>query len=176
MDTTKNIDKNLMEQLRKLTHALGRHHLHQFHAFGPFANPHHGQGRVLTILKMKEEITQKELGYLLDMRNQSLGELLSKLEKSGYITRTPSDEDKRTTIIKLTETGKAATETADNREDDFGLFDCLNDEEKAAFHDYLERIIPAFEKHTAEHGMEQSAHEHEQGRGRGHMHEHWRLA
>jgi DNA-binding MarR family transcriptional regulator len=106
---------------------------------------------------MKEEITQKELGYLLDMRNQSLGELLNKLEKSGYITRTPSEEDKRTTIIRLTETGKAVAETADSREDDFGLFNCLNDEEKTALYDYLERIITAFEKHAAENGMDRNA-------------------
>jgi DNA-binding MarR family transcriptional regulator len=149
MSTTKKIsDKDLMEQVRRLTHAIGRHHLHQFYAFGPFANPHHGQGRVLSILKLKEEITQKELGYLLDMRNQSLGELLNKLEKSGYITRTPSAEDKRTTVIRLTETGKASAETADSREDDFGLFECLNDKDKARLYGYFEQIITAFEKHA----------------------------
>jgi DNA-binding MarR family transcriptional regulator len=165
-----------MEQFRRLSHAIGRHHLHQFHAFGPFANPHHGQGRVLSILKMKEEITQKELGYLLDMRNQSLGELLTKLEKRGYITRTPSEEDKRTTIVRLTETGKAAAETAGNREEnDFDLFDCLNDEEKAASYNYLERIIAAFEEHAAENGMDRGAHgfgDLEESEGlRGHMRE-----
>jgi DNA-binding MarR family transcriptional regulator len=155
MDTTRQVSgKDLQERLRKLTHTIMRHHLHQFHAFGPFVDPHRGQGRVLSILKMKEEITQKELGYLLDMRNQSLGELLNKLEKSGYITRVPSEEDKRTAVIRLTETGKAAAETADSRKDDLGLFDSFTDEERAALYDYLGRITTAFEKHLADNGME----------------------
>lgn len=60
------------------------------------------------MLKLKLEITQKELTYLLDMSKQALGELLSKLEKAGYITRKPSEEDRRMIIITLTEKGKAA--------------------------------------------------------------------
>jgi DNA-binding MarR family transcriptional regulator len=156
MDETKQVgDKNLMEQFFRLTRIIGRYHLHQLHNFGPFANPHRGQGRVLSILKLKTEITQKELGYLLDMRNQSLGELLNKLEKSGYITRIQSEEDKRTTIIKLTEAGTSAAEAADGREEKTELFDCLKDEEKAALYDYLERINAAIEKHFAENDVEE---------------------
>ena len=67
--------------------------LHRHMAVGrqrTFMNPHRGQGRVLSILKLKPEITQKELTYLLDMSKQALGELLKKLENCGYITRTPS--------------------------------------------------------------------------------------
>jgi DNA-binding MarR family transcriptional regulator len=147
MDESKQIsDQDLMEQFFRLTRVIGRYQLRQFHHFGPFSNPHRGQGRVLSILKLKEEITQKELGYLLDMRNQSLGELLGKLEKSGYITRTPSEEDKRTTIIKLTEAGTAAAEAAGSGEERVELFDCLNDEEKAALGSYLERINAALEQ------------------------------
>jgi DNA-binding PadR family transcriptional regulator len=83
-----------------------------------------------------------------------LGELLNKLEKSGYITRVPSEEDRRTAVIRLTETGKSAAETADSRKDDLGLFDSFTDEEKAALYDYLGRITTAFEKHLADNGME----------------------
>ena len=48
-----------------------------------------GQGRVLAWLKMQPEISRKELAYLLDMRAQSLGELLAKLERIAYIERAP---------------------------------------------------------------------------------------
>ena len=58
------------------------------------------------MLKLKPEISQKELSDLLDMRPQSLGELLGKLERNGYITRTPSERDQRVLIIRLTDAGK----------------------------------------------------------------------
>ena len=47
------------------------------------------------------------------MRPQSLGELLSKLEKNGYILRTPSETDRRVMNIKLTDEGIKATETTE---------------------------------------------------------------
>ena len=42
-----------------------------------------GQGKVLTLLKLKPEISQKDLTVLMDVRQQSLGQLLSGLEKEG---------------------------------------------------------------------------------------------
>lgn len=135
-------DSKLMHSIVKLSRLLASYHFHSFRHFGPFANPMRGQGRVLSILKLQPEISQKELGYLLDMRNQSLGELLAKLERSGYITRTMSEEDRRTTNIKLTPEGlKAASESNSQEKVDDLLLDCLSEEEKANFDDYLQRII-----------------------------------
>lgn len=107
-----------------------------------FINPHRGQGRILSILKLKPEITQKELTYLLDMSKQALGELLSKLEKAGYITRKPSEEDRRVMIITLTEKGKAASgEMENDNEEVEDIFQCLTDEEKDKLSEYLERLV-----------------------------------
>lgn len=110
--------------------------------------PHRGQGRVLSLLKLQPEIGQKELGYLLDMSKQALAELLSKLEKNGYITRTESEKDRRSYIIKLTEKGREAFSDIEMEEnDDFGaLFDCLNEEEQRNLSDYIGRIIAALEE------------------------------
>lgn len=142
--------KDLMEQFIRLEALMHRYQLYSHKHQGPFGNPHRGQGRVLAILKMQPEISQKELGYLLDMRNQSLGELLGKLERSGYITRTPSETDRRTTNIKLTPQGaKAAAETDANQDAD-SLFACLSDEEQANLSDYLERMIVALEQKMTE--------------------------
>jgi len=115
-----------------------------------FMNPHRGQGRILAILKLQPEIGQRELGYLLDMSKQALAELLGKLEKSGYITRTQSEKDRRSYIIKLTDAGRDALPddsfiTDDNREKT-AFFDCLNDEEQNNLNGYLGRIITELEK------------------------------
>lgn len=105
-------------------------------------NPHRGQGRVLAILKLKPEMSQKELTYLLNMSKQSVAELVAKLEKSGYITREPSRDDKRVMTIRLTEEGAKAIDDTDDCEPDISkILDCLNDEEQSAFSDYLGRII-----------------------------------
>ena len=101
--TEYNLD--LLAKLSRIGELLHRysHRNHRMH--GPAGDPHRGQGRVMALLKMRPEISQKELAYLLDIRPQSLGELLAKLERNGYIERSASEEDRRGMNIRLTEAG-----------------------------------------------------------------------
>ena len=109
-------------------------------------DPNRGQGRVLSILRLKPEISQKDLAYLLDMRGQSLGELLMKLERAGYITRASSEDDRRAMNINLTEAGKAAAEqTEKNQAESVRLFDCLTADEQARLTEILKKLIAAME-------------------------------
>lgn len=161
--------KDLMELFIRADALLHRYQGTYFRNFGPFASPHKGQGRVLSLLKLQPEITQKELGYLLDMRNQSLGELLGKLERNGYITRTPSEKDRRVMNIKLTEEGAKAAAQLDGKQEDVNqIFSCLSEEEQAVLSDYLERLIDALEKTFEEMGIP----EHDHGRPCGHPYSH----
>ena len=139
----KNFD--LIMQFTRVEWLLHRYHQQNHTHFGPMGDPRRGQGRVLAILKMQPEISQKELSYLLDMRPQSLGELLSKLEKSGYITRTPSENDRRVMNIKLTEAGMNATETTEPEFSFDKMFECLSEEEQKNLSSYLDRIIETLE-------------------------------
>jgi DNA-binding MarR family transcriptional regulator len=136
---------NLLEQFIKISWLIMRkNHHHDYMGFGHLRNPYRGQGRVLKLLKMKPETTQKELSELLDMRPQSLGDLLKKLEQNGYITRTPSESDKRAMVIQLTEKG-ANEEIGDEKQ--FGsdsLFGCLSEEEQANMSEYFRRIIDSW--------------------------------
>lgn len=140
-------DFDLIEQFTRVEWLLHRYHQQNHTYHGPMGDPRRGQGRVLAILKMKPEISQKELSYLLDMTPQSLGEFLSKLEKNGYITRTPSETDRRVMMIKLTEAGNEATEQ-EFRFDN--LFECLSEEEQKNLSDYLDRIIKVIEAELSE--------------------------
>jgi len=137
----------LLEQFFKAQMLLNRIHSQNFRASGAIGTPHRGQGRVLEMLTRHPEISQKEMGNLLDMRSQSLGEFLAKLERSGLITREPSPEDRRVMIIRLTEAGAVAAEqTAQKPEDANKLFGSLNDEEKAMLGELLSRLIDDFQK------------------------------
>lgn len=132
----------LYEKLARLQWLLQRHHMQSHSEHGPFADPTRGQGRVLAMLKMQPEITTKDLSYLLGIRQQSLNELLNKLEKAGYVTRTPSEADRRVMLVRLTEKGKTEQQADVSYS---GIFDCLSPEEEVAFGDYLDRIIAALE-------------------------------
>ena len=125
---------NLFGQFARVEWLLHRYHQHNHRVHGPMGDPHRGQGRILALLKMQPEISQKDLVFLLDMRPQSLGELLMKLERAGYITRTPSEADRRVMNIKLTDEGAKVTEHQNSFEK---LFNCLIEEEQEILSGYL---------------------------------------
>jgi len=146
----------ITEQLQQLQMLMHRMSSHAFMGDGKAHSPYRGQGRVLAVLKMKPEISQRDLTYLLGMSKQSIAELLMKLEKSGYITREQSESDKRVMTIKLTEEGaKAAVDVDDNTIETSKMLDCLNDEELADFSEYLARIIKRYEEQFPEEDFEQ---------------------
>jgi DNA-binding MarR family transcriptional regulator len=140
----------VLRRFMRLQRLLHRYQIQDFMSFGPWGNPQRGQGRVLSILKMKPEISQKELSYLLDMSKQALAELLEKLEKSGYITREVSEEDRRSFNIKLTAEGAAVAGSMDDTPPELTkVFDGFSDEEVANLGIYLKRMIDRLENQFA---------------------------
>ncbi len=130
---------------------MTRHWMSRLQEQKSFIDPSRGQGRVLSILKMKPEISQKELLYLLDTSKQSLAELLSKLEKSGYIVREPSQEDRRVMIVKLTEVGKNVEITSDKESiKKLAYLDNFDISELEVLNKFLEKILVEFEKELEE--------------------------
>ena len=61
---------------------------------------------MLELLYEREHITQKELQDILQVQAGSLSELLGKLEKHGVIEREKANEDRRVSVIHITEAGK----------------------------------------------------------------------
>lgn len=156
-DTAFNLNQMLLEKFLRFEDLIHRYQSFHVRNYGPLGNPHRGQGRVLSLIAMKPEITQKELGYLLDMRNQSLGELLNKLEQKGFIVREPSNEDRRTMVIRLTEEGKEAARIAGMEDKDVleGIFDIVDEEERNKLSQQLSALIEAMEKHLVKEGIDE---------------------
>ena len=97
-----------------------------------------GQGRVLAILKRRDNISTKNLAIILGISISALNSLLSKLEKKGYIVKEASADDKRVLLVKLTEKGRDLTiEPSVN----YDIFDCLDKNQKQEFDSYLNSII-----------------------------------
>ena len=62
-----------------------------------------GQGRILFALWQQDNVPINELSKRTLLRKSTLSELLDNLEEAGYIRREQSEEDRRKTIIQLTE-------------------------------------------------------------------------
>jgi Transcriptional regulators len=138
--------EDVYEQFIRIEWLLRRRHLQDQKRQGPAADPHRGQGRVLAILKLKNKVSQKELSSILDMRSQSLGELLAKLERKGYITRTPSENDRRVMEIQLTDIGMHEAEQDEPGKGKPDFFECLDADEQEILKGYFNRIISKLEQ------------------------------
>lgn len=119
---------------------------------GAIGDPLRGQGRVLALLAVKPETTQRELSFLLDMRQQSLSELLAKLEEKGYITREKSEQDGRVTVVRLTDEGAAAAPSPDEMGKRADALDCLTDEEREQFEQMVDKVIESLERKLVDLG------------------------
>ena len=108
------------------------------------SNLSRGQGRVIGILKRKDNISTKNLAIILGISVSALNSLLAKLEKNGYIVKEVSPEDKRILLVKLTEKGKNVVIEPSV---DYNIFDCLNNTQKHDFNNCLNSIISEIFEH-----------------------------
>ena len=97
-----------------------------------------GQGRILAILQAKDGFSSKDLAILLGVSVSSVNYLLNKLEKSGFIIKVPSRQDKRVLIINLTEKGRKYKIKSSVGYD---IFDCLDDDQKQDMDEYFNKVI-----------------------------------
>ena len=100
--------------------------------------------RLLVIISEYEGgVRQKELAERAGINASSTSEVVSKLEDDGYLIRTVDENDRRATILKLTEMGSArAAEIKDEREESLkDVFAALSEDEKQTLSDILDKII-----------------------------------
>ncbi|MCD8356776.1 MAG: MarR family transcriptional regulator [Clostridia bacterium] len=100
------------------------------------------QKRILIILQEVGCITQRDLTIRLGIQPGSVSEVLAKLEHAGYIERTASCIDRRTTNIQLTAAGRVLAEeaTVQRRKRHQEMFSCLSDDEKQTFLALMEKV------------------------------------
>ena len=125
------------EKFMELLYSIRKFHMLSHKNVSPLQDTSRGQGRILAMLRLKSKITAKDLSYILGIRQQSLNETLQKLEKEGYIVRTPSPKDRRVMLISLTEKGK---EIKPVQHDYLDVLDEFSDEELKQFTSYIDRL------------------------------------
>ncbi|OGO91707.1 MAG: hypothetical protein A2Y17_13090 [Clostridiales bacterium GWF2_38_85] len=118
---------------------------HGFEGHPPMHDNHppHRAGRLLTILNEEGSMNQRKLAEMLDIRPQSLSEVIAMFEADGLIVREANSEDRREFLVSLTEAGKETAVKIDSQRkkhaDEF--FSALTEEEKAKFLELLKKIV-----------------------------------
>lgn len=129
------------------------------------------QRRILIILSESESITQRDLTERLGIQPGSASEILSKLESAGLIIRTQNETDRRTTDVRLTDSGRelAREALAQRQKRHEEMFSCLLEEERQQLLSLLERICIDWRTRYSE---SRNAHRHERHHGHqcGHGH------
>lgn len=154
-------EKTLNEQLTEAFRAVSRRNRHKA-GRRPGCRPHHRpegmpgpmhrpphrgfpRERVLTVLlNSPEGMHQKDILEKMLIRPSSLSELIDKLESDRYVERRADENDRRATLITLTEKGRArAYEVLDERRAEAEeLFSPLTEEEKKQLLALLHKLLP----------------------------------
>ena len=116
---------------------------HDPHGHGRRRPPLSREHLLIIIGKHPEGIRQKMIAEQVGINQSSTSELINKLESDGYLERRVDPNDKRATLLFLTEKGAArAAEVEDERKEMFnGLFARLTDEEKQSLSDLLDKLL-----------------------------------
>ena len=85
------------------------------------------------------------------IRPTSLSETIFKLEKKGFVTRRPSNEDKRTYMVSLTQKGKAEVDSMRKLRADAHLevLTVLSDDEVSQFSIIMQKIKSFYKEDKA---------------------------
>ena len=115
--------------------SLGRF-LHEFH------EGRASQGRILGLLSESPSVTQRALTERLGVQPGTASEVFGKLESAGLIERAPSESDRRTWDLRLTERGREAARSAgeERRQRRMELFRCFNDDQREQLLGLLEAL------------------------------------
>ncbi|WP_051640076.1 MarR family winged helix-turn-helix transcriptional regulator [Cellulomonas sp. URHE0023] len=61
-------------------------------------------------------LSQRELAAACGVTEQTTSRVVARMERSGYVTRTPHEQDRRRLVLTITDAGRAALAVASERE------------------------------------------------------------
>lgn len=105
-------------------------------------HPNPGFGHILDILAENDGVRQQQIAEMLHIRPQSVSEAIRGMELQGLVCRKSDEQDKRCTLIYITDLGLTRRIEAENnriakaRE----IFSCLTEAEKQTLHTLLHKV------------------------------------
>ena len=120
--------KNKDAQLVDLFHHCAHVAVHRGNRSG-------GRSGTLSALLKTGPVSQRELAEVMNVRAATLSEQIARLDRAGLVERTPSEKDRRSVIVSLSEEG-SRERTKYNEQ----LFSVLSDDDKAELISLLEKL------------------------------------
>lgn len=110
--------------------------------------PKRGQMRLIYLLSQKDELTNSQIVDELDIRPSSVSVMIKKLEEDGLVERHDSPDDKRISLISLSDKGRDLIKSSHDFKTEFSdsLFDGLNDDEKEEFGRLLAKLTDSLDE------------------------------
>ncbi|MCJ7623081.1 MAG: MarR family transcriptional regulator [Anaerolineaceae bacterium] len=101
------------------------------------------QGRIMFALWRNDDISINQLAKETALGKSTLTSMLDRLEQAGFVTRVPSQEDRRKTLIRRTEKDKAWQDVYVRASQDMAdiFYEGFSGDEINVFEEYLERIL-----------------------------------
>ncbi len=101
------------------------------------------QGRIFFALWQRDNVPIRELARITSLEKSTLTSMLDRMEKSGFIARVPSKEDRRAINIKLTEQARALRDAyiKISKEKTDLFYRGFSSREIGLFESYLQRIL-----------------------------------
>ena len=114
------------------------------HGFGMRRPPLAREQILFMISSFEGKVHQKDLIERTRINPSSMSEFIDKLEEDGYLKREVDPEDKRATLLSLTDLGNARiSELQDERKERLDkMFANLSNEEKEQLSELLDKILP----------------------------------
>ena len=106
------------------------------------------QGKILFVLWQKDKITQKELATETGLAKNTITVMLEKMEKNNLIRRITDENDKRKSLVILTDYAKSLKKSFDEISDEMlkKVYKGFSEEEIDKYEGYLHRIIRNLEE------------------------------
>ena len=106
------------------------------------------QGRILHVLWENDGISNRELSKKSGLAMSSLTTMLERMEEKKLLERRVDENDKRKSLIFLTDYAKSLKSEYDEISDKMTeiSFEGISDEERLAFETTLEKVLYNFEK------------------------------
>jgi len=106
------------------------------------------QGKILFVLWQKDKITQKELATEIGLAKNTITVMLEKMEKNDLIRRITDENDKRKSLVILTDYAKSLKKSFDEISDEMlkKVYKGFSEEEIDKYEGYLHRIIRNLEE------------------------------
>jgi len=109
------------------------------------------QGRIMFVLWKNDQISITELARKTSLEKSTLTSMLDRLEDAGYVTRVPSQEDRRKILIRRTAKDKAWQKVYVKVSQEMTelFYAGFSAREIDAFEGYLKRIFDNLSAHKA---------------------------